>query len=577
MHFLLKLCAAALLFLSCAFAADLDDYVWREDENYGWVDMGPEYQIKGTFKNRGYTGYTLNMTSQRWLTDADFSPDSQAGSIWWHYLVVIVPDEVRYTRNASLWITGGSQGSSPPTGTDEDILVSAALAMNTGMVIGALFQVPNEHITFSSDPIQKSRSEDAIIAFTWQHYLDDTSNPEWLVRFPMVKAAVRAMDAVTEYTAQKLPELGASLDYYTVAGASKRGWTTWLVGAVDPNRVMAIIPVVLDAINFVDVEHHEFRSYGGWSFALSDYTDLNLTQRFDDPNMIYLQQQIDPYFYKERLTMPKLVVNAGMDEFQQPDDTHYWWSGMPEPKHFMMLPNAEHSLITGILEAVPAISAWAQALLHNDEVPSMHWTISEEDGTITATVGDVGVVHSAHVWWANSCGDNAFDGGKLRRDFRISSLDNPCNCGIYIESAGMCTNLKSWWNKQELELTMVDGKRTYTAHVDAPEDGRWVAYFIDIRFVNKHAFEFMKDDEMNAAVQMLQKKVQVEAADGAKVDADESGRLRAWNMLNEFDQFAGFPTDLLQFLEFTTEVSVWPNTWAYPDDCFGDDCGTTLV
>ena len=42
-------------------------------------------------------------------------------------------------------------------------------------------------------------------------------------------------------------------------GASKRGWTTWLVGAVDPVRVKGIVPIVLDAINFVAVEHHEWR------------------------------------------------------------------------------------------------------------------------------------------------------------------------------------------------------------------------------------------------------------------------------------------------------------------------------
>ena len=65
-----------------------------------------------------------------------------------------------------------------------------------------------------------------------------------------------------------------------------RGWTTWLMGAVDPTRVMAIVPIVLDAVNFVAVMHHQFRSYGGWSFALSDYYEMNITSRFDSPNMV---------------------------------------------------------------------------------------------------------------------------------------------------------------------------------------------------------------------------------------------------------------------------------------------------
>ena len=33
---------------------------------------------------------------------------------------------------------------------------------------------------------------------------------------------------------------------------------------------------------------------------------------------------------------------------------------MPEPKRFMMVPNAEHSLITGVFEAVPAVGAFLQ-------------------------------------------------------------------------------------------------------------------------------------------------------------------------------------------------------------------------
>ena len=85
--------------------------------------------------------YTLNMTSQRWLTDADFSVGSQSGSIWWHYVVVIVPDNIQYTQNATLWITGGGMGDSAPHGGQEDIVVSAALATNTGVITGVLYQV----------------------------------------------------------------------------------------------------------------------------------------------------------------------------------------------------------------------------------------------------------------------------------------------------------------------------------------------------------------------------------------------------------------------------------------------------
>lgn len=81
------------------------------------------------------------MTSQRWLTDADFSESSDAGSIWWHWMVVIVPDEIKFTRNASMWITGGGMSSNPPTADSEDILVSAALACSVGTVTTVLFQV----------------------------------------------------------------------------------------------------------------------------------------------------------------------------------------------------------------------------------------------------------------------------------------------------------------------------------------------------------------------------------------------------------------------------------------------------
>lgn len=550
----------------------LDDYVFKPDAAYGWVDMGEEFVIRGSVDKRGWTGYVLNMTSLKWLTDEDFSATSDGGSLWWHYLVVIVPDEIKYANNGTLWITGGSVTSGPPSATDEDIVLSAALASSTGTVTGALFGVPNEHLTFSSDPIQQSRTEDAIIAFTWDHFLKDPSNPEWLLRFPMVKSSVRAMDAVREFMDQKMPEKNTKLDYYTVSGASKRGWTTWLVGAVDPTRVMAIIPVVLDAINFVAVEHHQFRAYGAWTYALEDYTALNMTERFDSPNMVTLQENVDPYWYRERLTMPKFVINACMDEFQQPDDTHYWWKDMPSPKHFLLIPNAEHSLATGILAAVPAISAWLTATLQKDTVPTFEWVIDDVTGDIVVTLDDVGKVHEVNMWYAQSCGVNHWDGDKNRRDFRVAHLDDPCSCGPL--ASGYCTNLASVWSKKTLEQTMVRGKRVYTASQPAPTDGTYTAFLVDVRYHNPNNVEGSITIDPVALAKSI-----VPRTENNFSERELRSRRAAQSALDSIDyerRFAGFDKDLRRFYEFTTEVSIVPNTFPYPD-CTGESCGVQLV
>lgn len=45
------------------------------------------------------------------------------------------------------------------------------------------------------------------------------------------------------------------VEKFLVSGASKRGWTAWLVGGVD-DRVVAIAPIVMDMLNFQPVGGH---------------------------------------------------------------------------------------------------------------------------------------------------------------------------------------------------------------------------------------------------------------------------------------------------------------------------------
>ena len=85
---------------------------------------------------------------------------------------------------------------------------------------------------------------------------------------PMTKAGLRAMDASADFWFQAT---GSKMDKWIVSGASKRGWTSWLVAACDPVRVQAVVPIVFDELNFTANIHHHWRAYGGWSFALTDY------------------------------------------------------------------------------------------------------------------------------------------------------------------------------------------------------------------------------------------------------------------------------------------------------------------
>ena len=103
---------------------------------FSWEDTG--LRLNGTNdavlpKNKvSWTGYVINVTSQKWLTPQDFNftpfGGRQQGHIWWHIMVVVVPSNRRPGSDQSfLYMTGGNNGpestSGVPKASDEDMLV----------------------------------------------------------------------------------------------------------------------------------------------------------------------------------------------------------------------------------------------------------------------------------------------------------------------------------------------------------------------------------------------------------------------------------------------------------------------
>lgn len=178
-------------------------------------------------------------------------------------MTVFVPDNLADKSHAAMYMTGGSNDGTPCKLDDEDCAVGAALAMTARTVTAVLFNIPCEPVHFLQEPGQPRRTEDAVIAYTWWHFIQYPDQPEWLLRLPMTKAAIRALDTIQTYASENL---GLDIEKFLVAGASKRGWTTWTTGIVD-TRVVAIVPMVMDLLNFHESVHHHFRSLGGWTFA----------------------------------------------------------------------------------------------------------------------------------------------------------------------------------------------------------------------------------------------------------------------------------------------------------------------
>src|SRR6185503_3932979 len=237
-------------------------------------------------------------------------------------------------------------------------------ARETGSIVAELRMVPNQPVVFKDDPARKPRLEDDFIAYTWNRFLR-TGEERWLARLPMTKSAVRAMDAVTAFAASTGGR-SHKIARFVVSGASKRGWTTWTTAAVD-TRVIAIAPAVIDLLNVEPSFIHHYRAYGAWSDAVKDYTEQGIMDWMGTPQFHALMKIEEPYEYRDRLTMPKYLVNASGDQFFLPDSSRFYFDDLKGEKHLRYVPNTSHSLDK--TDALESLQAFYTAIVKNTPRP----------------------------------------------------------------------------------------------------------------------------------------------------------------------------------------------------------------
>jgi PhoPQ-activated pathogenicity-related protein len=423
----------------------LDRYVAAPDPNY-------RYELIETIPGAGYAAHVLEMTSQRWRDEAEVDRP-----LWKHWLTVIEPEHVA-TVTGLLIVGGGSNESKPPVRANP---LLAMAAVTTRSVITELRMVPNQPLTFVGEA--QKRSEDAIIAYSWDKYLR-TGDEGWPLRLPMTKSVVRAMDTVTAFC-RSAAGGGIDVDRFVVGGASKRGWTAWTAAVVD-KRVVAVVPVVIDLLNVEESFEHHYRAYGFWAPAIAAYQASGIMRWAGTTELASLLKIEDPYAYRDHLIMPKFMINSAGDQYFLPDSSQFYFDALAGEKYLRYVPNTDHSLKGS--DAPESALAFYEAIVGGRSRPKFSWSF-EPEGSIQVKAETQPI--AAALWQAVN---------PVARDFRLEAI-GPA------------------YRRSALEER---GNGVYIAKSPKPAQG-WVAYFIELAFPSGGLYPFKFTTGVRVAPEVL--------------------------------------------------------------------------
>jgi PhoPQ-activated pathogenicity-related protein len=165
-----------------------------------------------------------------------------------------------------------------------------------------------------------------------------------------------------------------------------------------------------------------------------------------------LWTMVDPYFYRDKITMPKMLIHGNNDPYWTTDALNLYWDDLKGEKYVAYIANAGHNLQVrdengkeiDRLKAVYTLAAFARAQINDKPLPKLSWKHDVIDGKLRLSVDADTAPIGARLWVATAS----------TRDFRNAR-----------------------WNEQKVDLA----KTKIVGEVNAPAEG-CLAFYAELDY-----------------------------------------------------------------------------------------------
>jgi len=160
--------------------------------------------------------------------------------------------------------------------------------------------------------------------------------------------------------------------------------------------------MVIDILNMPVNLDYQMKVWNKYSEQIEDYVKIGIPQTVNTKEGKAINEMIDPYSYRKKLTMPKMLIMGTNDEYWTVDAIKHYIGQIPGDNHIHYVPNVGHDL-GDKRQALQALNAFFGTTLTKQPYPICEWTVSTTKTGVNLTIKTTSdKLEDVTIWSANS-------------------------------------------------------------------------------------------------------------------------------------------------------------------------------